>query len=66
MSMRFRKYVWLAVTLLVSLAWTRVAGDWSDVAFFTVGAGVLAVVVLAGLFWIEFAPDGAFRRQSRA
>jgi hypothetical protein len=65
MRMRSRKYLWLAVTIVVAFAYARAAGDWSDVAFFAGMAGVIAVIVIAGNVFIELAPDGAFRRRPR-
>jgi hypothetical protein len=66
MSMRARKYAWVAVTIVVAFAYSRAAGDWADIAFFAGLAGVVAFVAIAGNVFIEFAPDGAFRRRSRA
>jgi hypothetical protein len=66
MSMRSRKCVWLVVTVLLALAYTRVAGGWDDVAFFAGLAGVVAFVSIAGNVFTEFAPDGALRRERRA
>jgi hypothetical protein len=66
MSMRARKYVWLAVTVLLALIYARISGAWGDVTFTAGFAGVVAFVAIAGNVFIESAPDGAFRRERRA
>jgi hypothetical protein len=58
-------YVCMVATVVLAFAYSRVAGDWSDVAFFAGMAGLIAIVGTASNFWIEFAPDGAFRRERR-
>jgi hypothetical protein len=65
MSSRARLYLATVPTAAVAGAYARLAGHWSDVAFYGLGAAVLAVVVLTSLFWIEFAPDGAFGQKQR-
>jgi hypothetical protein len=65
MATRARMYACMAVTVLLAFAYTRIAGDWSDVAYFAGMAGLIAIVGAAGNSWIEFAPDGAFRRKPR-
>jgi hypothetical protein len=42
------------------------ANDWTRAEAYGVGAGVLAVVLLFALPWLEMAPDGAFRRRPSA
>jgi hypothetical protein len=66
MATRARMYVCMAATVLLAFAYTRIAGDWSDVAYFAGMAALIAIVASAGNFWLEFAPDGAFRREPRA
>ena len=65
MTTRARFYVMLAVTVVSALIYTRVADDWSETAFYAGGAGVIAVLVVVGLPWIELARDGALRRPPR-
>ena len=66
MRKKTREYVVLMVTVLVASAYALLAGGWSDVAFYGGGAGLIAVIVLVGLPWMELAPDGAFRRRPQA
>jgi hypothetical protein len=63
MRKQSREYVVLVITVLAGVAYSLLAGGWADAAFHGGGAGLIAVIVLAGLPWIEFAPDGAFRRR---
>ena len=67
MRSRVRFYVVLGVCALAPapLALLSKANDWSKVEFYGAAALLLAVIVSAGLIWIEFAPDGAFRREPR-
>jgi hypothetical protein len=55
----------LVVAVLVAFVYTRLAGEWSEPAFYAGGAGLIALLCALGLPWIEFAPDGAFRKQPR-
>ena len=64
MSKRARWYVMLAVAVVSAFAYTRMTRDWSEVAFYAGGAGVIAVLVIAGNLWIDLAPDGSLRRRS--
>jgi hypothetical protein len=66
MSNRTRHYVLLAVTVVLGAVYARAAGDWTDVQFYGGAAGLIALIVLVGLPWTEFAPDGAFRSQRQA
>ena len=63
MTKRSRRYVMLAVAATSALAYTRLAREWSEFAFYAGGAGVIALLVIAGNLWLEFAPDGSFRRR---
>jgi hypothetical protein len=65
MSLRTRKYVLVLVAVVLTLALSRLAraGDWGEAEFYAAVAGLIAVVVLVGLPWMEYAPDGAFRRR---
>ena len=64
MSKRARHYVVLAVTvvLAVALGLLARAGGWGDLEAYAATAGLIVVIVLVGLPWLESAPDGAFRR----
>jgi hypothetical protein len=66
MSKRARHHVVLAVTVVLGAALGLLSriGDWSDVEAYAATAGLIVVIVLVGLPWLEFAPDGAFRRRS--
>ena len=61
-KLRSRKYVALAVTVLVAAIYSRLANGWDDLLFYAGAAGLLVVIALVALPWMEFAPDGAFRR----
>lgn len=63
MKLRTRKYVGLVVTALVAAIYSRLAGGWGDLAFDAGAAGVLVVIGLVALPWMEFAPDGVFGRK---
>ena len=63
MSKKAREYVLLLISLLAGVVYALLSSDWSDAAFYGGGAGLIAVIVLTGLPWMEFAPDGAFRRR---
>ena len=67
MSFRTRKYVALAVVVVLAVALTRVsdAAGWSKLEMYAVGAGLLVVVGLVALPWMEMAPDGAWGRKPR-
>lgn len=65
MTVRTRKYVVLLVGVLVIAVYAQFAGGWSDLEYYG-GAAVLMIVVgLVGLPWMEYAPDGAFRKHPR-
>ena len=66
MSKRTRHYVCLALCAVAGLVYGRISRDWSFGTFYAGLMGVVTVVGLIGLFWQEFAPDGAFRRQPPA
>ncbi len=66
MRLRTRKYVLMVVAAIAGFTYARISRDWSDVAFYAGLAGVVALVGAVGLPWIEFAPDGAFRRRPQA
>jgi hypothetical protein len=66
MTVRTRKYFVLAVTVLVGVVYGQLAGPLSDMEYYG-GAAVLLVVICGiGLPWMEFAPDGSFRRRPQA
>jgi hypothetical protein len=60
---RTRKYVWMVVAAIAGLVYSRISRDWSFGTFYAGFAGVVALVVVIGLFWIESAPDGDLRRR---
>jgi hypothetical protein len=66
MRLRTRKYVLLVVVVVVGVVYARLTLGWSDLEVYAGGAGVLTLLLLVGLPWLEFAPDGAFRRQPHA
>ena len=51
------------ITLLLGALYAQLAGGWDDLRYYGGAAGVLALIVVVGLPWLEFAPDGAFRRR---
>ena len=53
----------MAAALLLGGALGVVSRDWSDVQFLAACASLVAVVVLLGIPWIEFARDGNLRRR---
>jgi hypothetical protein len=56
----------LVVAAVAGFVYARISRDWS---FATLLAGEAAVVVVVGAFglpWMEFAPDGAFRKQPQS
>jgi hypothetical protein len=65
-TVRARKYVVLAITVVIGAIYGQVAGDWARLELY-VGEAVLIVLICGvGLPWMEYAPDGAFRRQPQA
>jgi hypothetical protein len=66
MTLRTRKYVLTVIVVLAAAVYGQLAGGWNDVQYFSGAAGVLAVMLLIGLPWLEYAPDGAFRKQARS
>lgn len=64
MTTRQRVWVVAAISLFAGAALGRVSRweDWSDLTFYAGEAGLITVIGLVGLPWIEFARDGAFRR----
>jgi hypothetical protein len=66
MRLRTRKYVGLAITILIGVVYGQLAGGWSDLQYYG-GAAVLLVLICAvALPWMEFAPDGAFRQRPQS
>jgi hypothetical protein len=63
MTLRTRKYVVLAITVLVGVVYGQLAGDWSDFEYYGGAAGLLVLICGIGLPWLELAPDGAWRRR---
>ena len=60
---RTRNYVVMAASALAGLVYARIAHDWDLGAFLAGEAVVILLVGSVGLPWLEFAPDGAFRRR---
>jgi hypothetical protein len=65
-SRRTRFYVMLAVSAVAGFVYSRIAKDWSFEAFLAGEAVVVILVGAVGLPWLEFAPDGAFRRRPQS
>ena len=53
----------MAASALAGLVYARIAHDWDLGAFLAGEAVVILLVGSVGLPWLEFAPDGAFRRR---
>jgi hypothetical protein len=66
MTKRGRNYVVMAISAVLGFVYGKLSGDWSDVVFVAGLAAVIATIGAAGNVWLEFAPDGAFRRKPRA
>ena len=64
--MKTRKYVMLVIALLAGVAYGRLSLGWSDLEFYGGGAALIVLICGIGLPWMEFAPDGAFRRRPQA
>jgi hypothetical protein len=65
MSKRARNLIVVAISAVLGFAYGKLSGDWSEVAFVAGLGGLIATIGGAGMFWLEFAPDGAFRRAPR-
>ena len=66
MRLRTRKYLLLAFMVIVVGIYAQFAGGSSALTYYGGVATLLVLVGGIGLPWLEFAPDGAFRRQPRA
>jgi hypothetical protein len=66
MSKRARFYFVAVLAGVLGFAYGKLSGGWSDIALVAGMAGLIAMIGTAGNFWLEFAPDGAFRRKPRA
>lgn len=66
MTMRARKYVLLAVTVIVGAVYGQLAGHWPDLEYYGGAAGLLVLICVVGMPWMELAPDGAWRRRPQA
>jgi hypothetical protein len=65
MTVKTRKYVALAVTVLIGVVYGQLAGGWSDLEYYGGAAALLVVIAGVALPWMEYAPDGAFRKHPR-
>jgi hypothetical protein len=65
MSKKVRERVTLVIVLLVAVAYGWLSLEWSYLELFGGMAGILLVIAVVGMPWIESAPDGAFRRSAR-
>ena len=65
MTLRTRKDVLLLVTALIAGVYTSLARGWDDLEFYAGGAALIVLIGAVGLSWLEFAPDGAFRRHAK-
>jgi hypothetical protein len=66
MSKRARFRVMLVVAAILGSAYGEISDGWGVIAFAAGMFGVIAILVLGGMPWIEFARDGAFRRRPNA
>jgi hypothetical protein len=66
MRRRTRWYVLLTFAVLMVFVYSRFTRDWSDAAYYGGAAGVMLLVGAVGFPWMEFAPDGAFRRRPQS
>jgi uncharacterized membrane protein YedE/YeeE len=58
MTARARRYVVLLIAMVSAFVYSRVTRDWSAFGFYAGGAGLIALLVVFGNLWIDFAPDG--------
>jgi hypothetical protein len=66
MILRTRKYVLTVIVVLAAAGYGQLAGGWNDVQYYAGAAGLLALILLVGLPWLEYAPDGAFRKRPQS
>jgi hypothetical protein len=66
MKKRTRFYVLLLVGAALGSVYGKISDGWNFVEFYAGLASIVTLAGLIGLTWIEFAPDGAFRRKPRA
>jgi hypothetical protein len=64
MSVRVRMYVAMAFTVVLAYLYSRLSSDWSFGGFYAGLAGLITVIGLVALPWIDLAPDGALRRRA--
>jgi hypothetical protein len=62
MSLRRRKYVVLLVGVVLIAVYAQFTGGWSDIEYYGGAAVIMFVVGMIGMVWMEYAPDGAFRK----
>ena len=54
------------ITVLVAAVYAQLASGWDAVEYYGGAAGVLVLILLVSLPWLEFAPDGALRREPQS
>jgi hypothetical protein len=57
-------YVAMAFTVVLAYLYSRLSSDWSFGGFYAGLAGLITVIGLVALPWIDLAPDGALRRRA--
>ena len=64
MNVRARTYVVLACTVVLAYFYSRLSSDWSFGGFYAGLMGLVTVIGLVAMPWIDLAPDGALRRRA--
>jgi hypothetical protein len=65
MSKQARSYVVLMIAAVAGGLYGWLSLSWSAPAFFAGEAVLIVLIGAVGLPWLEFAPDGAFRRHAK-
>ena len=61
-----RYHLWMVVAAVAGLVYARISRDWSFGDFYAGFAGVVALIVVVGILWVEFASDGDLRRRPQS